>query len=325
MNHLLDHLDKLHAFVMIADSGSLQAAARHLRLSQPAVSLKLKTLESAAGFQLFTRSKRGVELTQAGHNLYRFSKRLISDTELLALEMKGGLGRVRIGTFDIIVRMIARDLCDLETFLDITFRTESFRTERAGLALLDALDKDEIDIAIVDDPPIITGFEYQKLAPSPFGLFATKARAKALPKAATALLAALRNAPLIYISGGTAYEHVGAGKTAPKSLIDSFVEQLGLGSGRRIRVDSYALGLEMTEQGHGVGLLLAGHLLDRLQSGALVELAHASLPMPFSSMLCMVRKTAGDRSQAAAAWERIERVFQRAVATYQASKEAPRR
>ena len=316
MNHLLAHLDKLHAFVTIADTGSLQGAAKQLHISQPALSLKVKTLEEAVGFSLFTRSKKGVELTQAGHNLYRFSRRLINDTELLSLEMKGEQSRIRIGTFDIIAHMIARNLCRIDSFDEI-----SFRTETAGLVLLEALDKEEIDIAIVDDPPTIPGFQYQKLALSPFSLFATKEFAKTLPKAGVELVDALRKAPLIYIPGGIAYESFGGAKLAPKMLIDSFIQQLGLGAGKRIRVDSYALGLELTLQSHGVGLLLVGHLLDQVRNGTLIELSAKELQMPFSSMLYMVTKSSRDRSQLAAALNDIEAVFAEAVAAYRAAKE----
>lgn len=315
MKSLFDHLDKLRDFVTIADVGSLQGAAVQLHVSQPALSLKVRTLEDAAGFQLFTRSKKGVELTPAGHNLYRFSKRLISETELLALEMKGDHARVRIGTFDIIAHMIAPALCRAAQLTDV-----NFRTERAGLLLLDALDKDEIDIAVVDDPPIIPGFNYQQLARSPYGLFSTKEFQKGLPRKGEALLEALKNAPLIYVPGGLAYEQVDAKRLAPKMLIDSFIQKLGLGAGNRIRLDSHALSLKLTLQGHGLGLMLVGHVLQDLRCGALVEHRHERLPMPFSSMLFMVTKTSRDQSQLADALRTIDGVFKDAVATYRAAR-----
>ena len=315
MNALLEHLEKLNAFVIIADSGTVQGAAKLLHTSQPSLSLKLKTLEEALGFQLFTRSKQGVAMTPAGHNLYRFSKRLISDVEHLSLAMDGEHARIRIGTFDIIARMIAPSLCRINSLVDV-----SFRTERSTLALLDALEKEEIDLAIVDDPPTIPGFQYQKLALSPYGLFATKSFARALPKADEARLAALRHATLVYVTGGLAFESIGASKPAAKMLIDAVITQLGLGAGKRVRLDSYSLALEITLQGRGIGLMLIGHILDELRRGTLVELSHKSLPMPFSSMLYMVTKTGRDRSQIALALTAVEGVFKSAVAAYQTAK-----
>ncbi len=315
MSRLLEHLDKLHAFITIADTGSLQGAAKPLHISQPALSLKLKTLEEAVEYQLFTRSKKGVELTQAGHNLYRFSKRVINDAELLSLLMKGEHSRMRIGAHDIITQMIARSVCSTHSFIDILFRIEG-----SNLALLDALEKDEIDIAIVDDPPTIPGFQYQKLARSPFSLFSTKSFKKTLPTTDAALLQSLQNAPLIYLPGGIAYEQTDTGKHRTKLLIDSFIEQLKLGRSKRIRVDSFVLGLEITMQGHGIGLLLTGHILDKLKSGALVELTHKNLRMPYSSMLYTVTKSGADQSKLAPALSDIKAVFDDAVAAFQSAK-----
>lgn len=315
MNQLLDHLDKIQSFVIIADTGSLQGAARHLRISQPALSLKLKTLEEAIGFLLFTRSKKGVELTQPGHNLYRFAKRIIEETDALALGMKGEQSRIRIGTFDIITRMIARNLCQVGRLTDLTFRTE-----RSGLVLLDALEKDEIDLAIVDDPPIIPGFNYRKIARSPYSLFATKQFARTMR--ASEMIGDIQNAPLIYLPAGIAYENIGSGAKSPKMLIESFIEQLGLGRGKRIRVDSFHLVLELTRQGHGIGLMLTGHILEHLKSGALVELTHKDLSMPFSSMLYIVSKSGRDKSQLASAIGDIETSFIEEISAYKQTKTA---
>lgn len=315
MNQLLDHLDKLHSFVIIADTGSLQGAAKHLHISQPALSLKLRTLEDAVEAKLFTRSKKGVELTLAGHNLYRFSKRVISDADTLSLELIGEHSRIHIGTFDIVTQMISRNLCRTDSISDITFRTE-----RSGLVLLDALEKEEIDIAVVDDPPNIPGLIYQKIARSPYSLFAAKGLAKKFPQSGDELLLALQDAPLIYLPGSLAYENTGTGKQAPKMLIESFVEQLGLGRGKRICVDSYTLGLEITRQGHGIGMMLTGHILDHLQSGALVEMTHKNLRMPFSSMLYMVTKASRDRSLIAPAMKEIKATFENAITAYQTVK-----
>ncbi|OZM77034.1 LysR family transcriptional regulator [Pseudonocardia sp. MH-G8] len=49
-----------------ADLGSVTRAARHLHLSQPAISHQLAALEREAGTALLTRERRGVRLTAAG-------------------------------------------------------------------------------------------------------------------------------------------------------------------------------------------------------------------------------------------------------------------
>jgi DNA-binding transcriptional LysR family regulator len=51
---------------MVAEEGSLSAAARKLGASQPTLGRQIKALEHQPGASLFTRQARGLELTQTG-------------------------------------------------------------------------------------------------------------------------------------------------------------------------------------------------------------------------------------------------------------------
>ena len=54
------------SFLSVAETGSLSAAARALRLSQPTLGRHIAELEAALGVMLFTRAARGFVLTDAG-------------------------------------------------------------------------------------------------------------------------------------------------------------------------------------------------------------------------------------------------------------------
>ena len=56
-------LQQLRQVITIADSGSLNEAARKLYVSQPNLSGVLKDLEKEIGITLFLRSNRGISLT----------------------------------------------------------------------------------------------------------------------------------------------------------------------------------------------------------------------------------------------------------------------
>lgn len=58
--------EAVHAFVAVCDQGSLQAAADHLNITQPAVSKRLANLETRLGHSLFDRIGRRLALTEAG-------------------------------------------------------------------------------------------------------------------------------------------------------------------------------------------------------------------------------------------------------------------
>jgi len=63
--------DKLKTFHAAAETGSLTAAAEHLRISQSAVSRQIATLEETLGVSLFQRHARGLRLTEQGRILQR--------------------------------------------------------------------------------------------------------------------------------------------------------------------------------------------------------------------------------------------------------------
>ena len=90
---------RLLIFRAIARAGSLSAGARELGWTQPAVSQQVHRLEREAGTQLFIRSTRGVELTDAGQALMRQADAIASHLDAARTEMdayaEGRRGRVR--------------------------------------------------------------------------------------------------------------------------------------------------------------------------------------------------------------------------------------
>ena len=65
----MHHTWRLTHFLAIAETGSVQAAARHLNVSQPAITKSMKLLEEHLGASLFDRSPTGMMLTEAGRAL----------------------------------------------------------------------------------------------------------------------------------------------------------------------------------------------------------------------------------------------------------------
>lgn len=62
-------LNLLRVFVVVAETGSVTAAAARLYLTQPAISAALKRLSTAIGAPLFARAGRGLALTTRGQRL----------------------------------------------------------------------------------------------------------------------------------------------------------------------------------------------------------------------------------------------------------------
>ncbi|HZT90967.1 MAG TPA: selenium metabolism-associated LysR family transcriptional regulator [Gaiellaceae bacterium] len=78
---------QLRAFCAVVERKSFSQAAERLGVTQPAVSLQVRSLEKRLGTQLFDRSGRRVEPTEAGLRLYRGAQRLLQLEEELVNEL----------------------------------------------------------------------------------------------------------------------------------------------------------------------------------------------------------------------------------------------
>ena len=70
--------EKLKVCLAVAQAGSMAAAAQRLGESQATVSRKVDDVESRLGTELFLRSPRGIELTDAGRNAVKYMQ-IMSD------------------------------------------------------------------------------------------------------------------------------------------------------------------------------------------------------------------------------------------------------
>ena len=76
---------QLAAFCAVVERRSFSQAADRLGVTQPAVSLQVRTLEKRLGTQLLDRSGRRVEPTEAGWRLYRGAQRMLAlESQLIA-------------------------------------------------------------------------------------------------------------------------------------------------------------------------------------------------------------------------------------------------
>jgi DNA-binding transcriptional LysR family regulator len=82
-------LAELRAFCAAVDLGSLGSAARLLRVSQPALSKRMRSLEALAGAQLLVRSTRGIATTAAGERLYVEARKLLVQADSVEALMAG--------------------------------------------------------------------------------------------------------------------------------------------------------------------------------------------------------------------------------------------
>src|ERR671921_1104141 len=92
---------QLAAFCEVVERQSFSQAAERLGVTQPAVSLQVRSLEKRLGTQLLDRSGRRVEPTEEGLRLYRGAQRLLALEEQILGDVAGEAEGALAGTLEI--------------------------------------------------------------------------------------------------------------------------------------------------------------------------------------------------------------------------------
>lgn len=94
-------LYQLRTFITVAEEGNFTRAGKRVHATQPAVSAHIKSLEEELGVQLFVRTTRGVELTEAGSELVDDAISVLGAAEKLqarAVTLQGEVsGKIALG------------------------------------------------------------------------------------------------------------------------------------------------------------------------------------------------------------------------------------
>lgn len=90
----MDPLPHLDTFAEAAERGSFSAAARHLGVSQAAVSQRIQQLETALRTPLFRREGGRANLTEAGRSLHGYARRILDLIDEARAAVTGTPGRL---------------------------------------------------------------------------------------------------------------------------------------------------------------------------------------------------------------------------------------
>ncbi len=159
---------------MIVEEQSYSQAAKKVFVSQPAISMQMKALESGLEEKLFRKSRKRIILTESGRILYQHAKRILREidhTKQKLAEIKGlQRGHLKLGCSDTVSRYLLPPLFSdfLKKFpgMDVTIQNKP--SSQTVEMLLDQ----SIDIGIVTLPlnaaklDIDVLFEYEEVAAS---------------------------------------------------------------------------------------------------------------------------------------------------------------
>lgn len=157
MPYALD-IDQLRTFVAIAELGSFTRAAEAVSKTQSAVSMQMRRLEERVGQQLFTRDGRQSRLTEDGHRLQDYARRMIklNDETLCAFAEPALIGRVQLGLPDDYAERLLPQM--LAGFARINPSIEVVVECIGSLAVAEKVRRDELDLGLVTSCEDLNGF-----------------------------------------------------------------------------------------------------------------------------------------------------------------------
>ena len=157
-----ENLNLYYIFYITALTGNISNAAKRLYISQPAVSKAIAKLEKNLEVTLFTRSSRGVKLTQEGELLCKQLKEAFSSIEKGEDSIKKstqlGMGQLSIGVSTTLCKYVLLPMLP-------DFRKEnpyvrlSILCQSTNSTLL-ALEREELDIGLVGEPEKANGCRF---------------------------------------------------------------------------------------------------------------------------------------------------------------------
>ena len=145
------NLNHLHYFYEVARHGSFTRAARELLVSQSALSVQIRALETSLGARLFDRRSAGVVLTDAGQRAFSVAERIFADVDQLISDFRQSdrvlAGAVSVGTVNSIGIYVLPEILTAyrAKYPDVRIHIDFRESER----VMDQLIQGKTDLAIV--------------------------------------------------------------------------------------------------------------------------------------------------------------------------------
>lgn len=161
---MYDNLNNYRIFYTVASLGNISRAADALYISQPAISKSITKLEEGLGVTLFSRTSRGVSLTEEGEILYQHIGNAFDSINQGEDEIKKihdlGIGQLKIGVSTSLCKYILldylKDFINEHPHIKVTIRCHSTKNT------LNLLAEGKIDLGLICETDIPKGFTYKE-------------------------------------------------------------------------------------------------------------------------------------------------------------------
>ncbi len=253
---------QLRAFVAIAESGTFTAGALRVHVTQAAISMQIRQLETEIGAKVFVRAPRHVILTEAGEQLLRRARHILREHDAALdeiAELAGAeRGRLRIGSASAMVLTeqlpsILKELRKQHPAADISV------TSGTSEVLVDQILAGEVDIAFVSLPVDVRGIKTERLSEDQLVAIASPQHKLAKQRTISAYTLAGERLILGERGGNT------------RRLIDQFFAQAGVSLHVAMELSRQQAIKRMVEEDMGVGIVPLQSVKEEVEKGRLIR------------------------------------------------------
>jgi len=253
---------QLRAFVAIAESGTFTAGALRVHVTQAAISMQIRQLETEIGAKVFVRAPRHVILTEAGEQLLRRARHILREHDAALdeiAELAGAeRGRLRIGSASAMVLTeqlpsILKDLRKQHPAADIAV------TSGTSEVLVDQILAGEVDVAFVSLPVDLRGIKTERLSEDQLVAIASPRHKLAKQRTISAYTLAGERLILGERGGNT------------RRLIDQFFAQAGVTLRVAMELSRQQAIKRMVEEDMGVGIVPLQSVKEEVEKGRLIR------------------------------------------------------
>ena len=253
---------QLRAFVAIAESGTFTAGALRVHVTQAAISMQIRQLETEIGAKVFVRAPRHVILTEAGEQLLRRARHILREHDAALdeiAELAGAeRGRLRIGSASAMVLTeqlpaILKELRKQHPAAEIAV------TSGTSEVLVDQILAGEVDIAFVSLPVDVRGIKTERLSEDQLVAIASPRHKLAKQRTISAYTLAGERLILGERGGNT------------RRLIDQFFAQAGVTLRVAMELSRQQAIKRMVEEDMGVGIVPLQSVKEEVEKGKLIR------------------------------------------------------
>lgn len=261
-------LRQLQVFEAVARLLSFSRAAEELHLTQPATSMQIKQLEESAGLPLFEQIGKKIFLTDAGKELYHYSRNIaqqLAEAEAVLGEMKGlKHGKLNISvvsTANYFAPQLLALFCQRHPGVTLSLNVVNREV------LLNQLDNNEMDLGVMGLPPEGLDIIAEPFMENPLVVIASPSHP----------LAAAKNIPLSRLAQETfIVREPGSGT---RSAMERFFAQHGLSLSTGMEMSTDEAIKQAVQAGMGLGVVSMLTLALELETKRLVALDVESFPI----------------------------------------------